>query len=152
MSFCFPPRVRNPSPMRIWVIDDEEAEHFLMRRVLRQIPCPIAPRILDSVACAQQALETAGADELPHLILCDLKMPGFDGFDFLRWLRLSRWRAIPVVIRSNCDLPSEVTRAYALGANAYHCKPSTLEELQARMEVLARYWLENCRLPSVGQQ
>jgi len=67
---------------------------------------------------------------VPNVVLCDLKMPGMDGFDFLRWLkRHPDCSVIPTIIFSNSGLPSDVREAYRLGANAYIRKPSSLAQM-----------------------
>jgi CheY-like chemotaxis protein len=62
----------------------------------------------------------------PDVILLDLKMPRWDGFEFLAWLRSrspTQYRLIPVVVLSASEIPENVTRAYALGANSFVAKP-----------------------------
>ena len=61
---------------------------------------------------------------LPSVIFLDLKLPGIDGFEFLRWLRATPplQRAFIVVLSATGDLTS-VQAAYALGANSFLVKP-----------------------------
>ena len=60
---------------------------------------------------------------LPRLIVMDINMPRKTGFR-LEWLKSDGvLRRIPVVIVSASDRPSDVNRAYELGANAYMVKP-----------------------------
>src|SRR6187431_477251 len=52
---------------------------------------------------------------LPDVILLDLKMPRFSGFDFLEWLQQKSpgsLKVIPVVVLSGSDEPVAVKRAY----------------------------------------
>ena len=55
----------------------------------------------------------------------DIKMPRKTGFEVLEWVKGNSTpvRRIPVVIVSSSDNPSDINRAYELGANAYMVKP-----------------------------
>jgi CheY-like chemotaxis protein len=66
------------------------------------------------------------AHPLPHLILLDLKMPRRNGFEVLEWLREhSELETLPVVVLSSSEEPSDVEKAYELGASGYLVKPSS---------------------------
>jgi len=68
----------------------------------------------------------------PVLILLDLKMPGIDGFEVLRWLqRESTHGALPVVALSAIEDLRLVTRAYQLGARSFLRKPITTSDFEA---------------------
>jgi CheY-like chemotaxis protein len=89
---------------------------------------------------------------LPDVILLDLKMPRFSGFDFLEWLRgraPGQLHLIPVVVLSSSDDPHDVKRAYALGVNSYIVKPLRWPELQDKMRALSIYWSEHVETPVV---
>jgi len=87
---------------------------------------------------------------LPHVILLDLKMPRFSGFDFLEWLRFKgpdQLHFIPVVVLSSSNMPQDVGRAYALGVNSFLVKPVNWEDFQHRLQILAQYWAEHVETP-----
>ena len=79
---------------------------------------------------------------MPDLILLDLDLPHFDGFEFLEWLRHepSPICHIPVVMISGKNTPEDVTRAYQLGASSFVTKPAESTEYRKRMMILAGYW------------
>jgi CheY-like chemotaxis protein len=85
--------------------------------------------------------------ERPALILLDLNLPVMDGFEFLHWLRQQPYGwDVPVVVFSSSSSPTDIRRAYALGANGYAVKPNTLDGLAAFAEALRRYWFEVNRI------
>lgn len=74
------------------------------------------------------------------LILLDVRLPGEDGFSFLRELKAAaRWRAVPVVIISNLGQREEVERGLAAGAADYLVKADVLpEEIERRVAAVLR--------------
>ena len=71
-----------------------------------------------------------------------MKLPHISGFQVLEWLRsqpgLSR---LLVVVFSASGDSEDVSRAYALGANAYIIKPHDPNELVQIVQRLQNYWL-----------
>jgi CheY-like chemotaxis protein len=140
-------RAMHLGKLRLWVVEDEASEHFLVRRAVSRLKRPVDLRLIDHARRAMESLQCASAEEIPHVIVCDLKMPHMDGFEFLAWLRQSPWRVLPLVICSNSEVAKDITRAYSLGANAYHVKASTTEAMEECFNVLIDYWGECCRTP-----
>jgi len=69
------------------------------------------------------ALELVGAEE-PDVILCDLRMPGLDGFDFLRRLRTDPRRLpIPVIAVSGFARSVDYQRTREAGFDDHVSKP-----------------------------
>src|SRR5947209_2098295 len=49
---------------------------------------------------------------LPNVIVLDLRMPGMDGFEFLRWLRAgSKFRNLPVLVFTQLATAADKARA-----------------------------------------
>jgi CheY-like chemotaxis protein len=127
------------------LVDDEENDVLLLRREFRHTPQQMA---LQSVFDGTEAIrylegQAEYADRktypLPHIILVDLKMPRLDGFGFLQWLRgeaSSNLRLLPVIVMSSSDLPEDLSRARALGANSYMVKPVKWQEFIERLKTL----------------
>lgn len=82
-----------------------------------------------------------GAQEAQHLlnreafdaILLDLRMPGMDGLDFLRWLKEEGFQ-IPVIMISAHGEIRDAVEALKLGAKDYLTKPFDPEELIIRVK------------------
>src|SRR5258708_11344796 len=82
---------------------------------------------MDSIAGVQQAREHA-----PDLILCDLMLPGLDGFGVLKILRNEPTTAnVPFIFMSAKTERSAVRQGMELGADDYVTKPFTPTELLA---------------------
>lgn len=66
----------------------------------------------------------------PDLLLLDIELPGFDGFELLRRLRDDeRLRAIPAIAVSASAMPADIERALQAGFAAYLTKPLDLAVL-----------------------
>lgn len=86
---------------------------------------------------------------LPFLLLLDLKMPGTDGFEVLRWVRKEpELKRLLVVVLTSSNLQTDVDRAYDLGANSYLVKPVSFDEMVNMIKRFEIYWTEINRTPS----
>ncbi len=86
---------------------------------------------------------------LPFLLLLDLKMPGTDGFEVLRWVRAEpRLKRLLVVVLTSSNLQADVDRAYELGANSYLVKPVEFEQMVNMIQRFEAYWTEINRTPT----
>jgi CheY-like chemotaxis protein len=83
---------------------------------------------------------------LPALFLLDLKMPGTDGFDVLRWLKTQPDLApLRVVVLTSSEDIRDVNKAYQLGANSFLVKPLDFHNTIAMAETIMDYWLKTNR-------
>lgn len=130
----------------ILLIDDSPGECELFRLALK-------PTGLDAALYTEQDAEAAfhflnNHSELPSLILLDWRLGRQRGDEFLRRLRAdSRLAAIPVVVFTTSDDASDLSLAYASGANGYVVKPGTFAELIQCTADICRYWLTRNRAP-----
>jgi two-component system response regulator len=85
---------------------------------------------------------SAGPEELPALVLLDLKLPRVDGLEVLRRIRSEvRTRLLPVVVLSSSDEERDVVVAYSLGATSYVRKPLDFDAFVEAMRQIGGYWL-----------
>jgi CheY-like chemotaxis protein len=88
----------------------------------------------------------------PDFVITDLKMPGTDGFGLLEHVRHNPESAtIPTVMLSGSQDHDDIKKAYLLGANSYHVKPSSPTALRALARALHDYWML-CELPEVDER
>ena|SRR5690349_22013223 len=78
-----------------------------------------------------------------ELVLLDLKLPKVNGFEVLKHIKDDpATRALPVVVLSSSNQPSDVDTSYELGANGYVQKPVSYEEFQETIGCITSYWLD----------
>lgn len=77
---------------------------------------------------------------MPDLIVLDLKLPGMDGFDFLKWLRNEDGLSeLPVLVFTVSARAEDKVRAMAEGATGYFVKPDNFEALVRLTESFRRF-------------
>lgn len=82
----------------------------------------------------------------PDLILLDLNLPVFNGFEFLREIRATPDVAhVPVIILTSSINHDDRKRALALGAQEYLVKPMEWGRWQTTMTRLFRRYLKGFR-------
>ncbi len=80
-------------------------------------------------------------DDLPVVVLLDLKLPKVPGLDVLRHIKAhSDFRAIPVVVLTTSTEDSDVVTAYQLGANSYIVKPVDFDKFMDVAGHVELYW------------
>jgi CheY-like chemotaxis protein len=82
---------------------------------------------------------------LPNILLLDLKMPGRDGFEVLKWIEDQRiislsLKEMRVVVLTASDEIRDVNRAYQLGAASFIVKPVDFSEFREMVASMLRYW------------
>src|SRR5690348_14819481 len=93
--------------LTILLVEDSENDIALICRALREARVCNPLRIVrggeEALAYLEKAVERSDTQRFPFpdLVLLDLKMPGLDGFDVLRWIRMQpALRGLPVIVLS----------------------------------------------------
>ena len=135
-------------PKTILLVEDNPSDVGLTQRALAK------SRIANQLVTAgdgQEALDYLFAaakhtgrevSNLPALVLLDLKLPGIDGLEVLRQIRLDpRTSRLPVVILTTSKEEQDVAQSYDLGANSYIRKPVDFIQFAQAVAHLGLYWL-----------
>src|ERR1700677_2042086 len=131
-------------PGALLIVDDSPDEAGLAKRILTEMKVRNPVQIV--FGGNELIAYLHGSDEyedrtrypFPILILLDLKMPGMDGLEILRWLRSRpEYGSIPVVVLSGVEDTDNITRAYQFGARTFLRKPLATVALQQMAEALS---------------
>jgi len=143
-------------PGVILVVEDEPTDLMLLQRAFTRTGTRSQIRSVadGDLAVAYLAGDGVYADRtqhpLPNLMLLDLKLPRRSGFEVLAWVRHNdQLGSLPTIMLTSSREPSDVDKAYALGANSYVAKPGSFDELVELVQVFERYWLQWSELPAL---
>ena len=115
---------------RILIIEDDEAILKFLRRGLAYEGYQV-----DTAIDGQSGLSLA-RDNPPDLVVLDLMLPGIDGLEVCRRLRVGG--PVPIIILTAKDAVSDRVQGLDMGADDYMVKPFNLDELLARIRALLR--------------
>jgi two-component system OmpR family response regulator len=116
---------------RVLVVDDEENITDLVATALRYEGFEVA--VAGDARGALASMETFR----PDLLVLDVMLPDFDGFEVARRIGASG-RRTPVLFLTARDSTEDKVRGLTLGGDDYVTKPFSLEELVARVRAVLR--------------
>jgi len=87
-------------------------------------------------------------DDMPAVILLDLKLPKLDGMEVLRSIRANEnTRLLPVIIMTSSKEEQDIANGYNMGCNSYIRKPVDFIQFTQTVQQLGIYWLLLNELP-----
>jgi two-component system cell cycle response regulator DivK len=112
----------------ILVIEDQEDN----RRIMRDLLTSAGYQVLEAVT-GEAGVISAEAHR-PDLILMDIQLPDFDGYEATRRIKAkSALSAIPVFAVTSYALSGDDIKAYEAGCDAYVSKPFSPRALLAQI-------------------
>jgi two-component system response regulator len=92
--------------------------------------------------------EGRNLNEMPHLILLDLKMPRLGGLQTLQRIRADeRTKMVPVVVLTSSKQEEDIYASYQMGTNSYIRKSVDFDKFLETIRKLVDYWLETNEPP-----
>jgi two-component system OmpR family response regulator len=113
------------------VVDDEPTIVSLLSASLRFVGFEVR-----TAASGAEALRVA-ADFKPELLVLDVMLPDYDGFEVVRRLRADG-RHLPVLFLTARDGVQDKITGLTVGGDDYVTKPFSLEEVVARIKAVLR--------------
>ena len=133
----------------ILLVEDNEDDVFLMKRAMKMAGVT-NPMVV--VSDGEQAIDYLAAEgkfkdrqtfPMPAVVFLDLKLPLRSGHEVLGWIRgQPTLESLVVVVLTSSDEPSDLRRAYSLGANSYLVKPLTPKQLTNLADAFNWSWLK----------
>lgn len=81
-------------------------------------------------------------DSKIKLIIVDLKLPKFSGFDIIKKVKSDdRTKKLPIVVLTSSKEEKDIINGYKLGINSYIVKPVEYEQFFRCIGNLGSYWL-----------
>ena len=117
-------------PLKVLVVDDDEFNRLVFRRML-----PSPPLEITMAVNGRAALDAAKGD-WPDVVLLDLEMPVMDGYEAagrLRKLQAQAKKPLRIIAISSNDDSRSIERALNSGCDDYLVKPAARETLWAML-------------------
>jgi len=122
-----------PEQPRVLLVDDDEVNLLLTSVALRERGFTVM-----EATSGERAIRVL-ADWLPDVVVLDALMPGLDGFQTCRELRvLPGFESLPVLMLTGLDDDASITRAYEAGATDFFVKSTQWSLLAGRLRYLLR--------------
>jgi two-component system response regulator len=142
----------------ILLVEDDRDDEELTLRALRRsnisnevVVAHDGQEALDLLFGGERFLD-GEMDQLPAVVLLDLKLPKVNGIEVLRKIRSdARTRRLPVVVLSSSRLERDRDAVYDLGANSFITKPVDFEKFCEAVGHLGMYWVLLNELPPVHE-
>jgi CheY-like chemotaxis protein len=131
----------------ILIVEDDPQDAQTLEKLLRKLgitnPIRRLTSVLEAIAYTRGDLHYADRTvyPLPKIILLDLKMPGMDGFDFMRYLKMSYTEDYHVFVITGLEDVSLIRRSYQHGAKSFLQKPCDLQDLQSLVQAFPAFWM-----------
>jgi PAS domain S-box-containing protein len=122
----------NLAGVQVLVVDDQALTRDVVAAILSRANAAV--RTASSVREGLVLFE----EEKPDIVVCDLAMPGEDGFSFVHAVRQSPAASIPVIALTAFGRPEDRQQALAAGFDEYLKKPIDPAELTAALSRLVK--------------
>jgi len=87
----------------------------------------------------QEAMDAIAEMSMPKLVLLDIMMPFYDGYQLITHIRNETdWKDVPIVMLTAKSQEKDIIKALEGGANDYVVKPFQPGELITRLKMLMR--------------
>tara|TARA_B100000315_G_C14564723_1_gene582334 strand:- start:1849 stop:2229 length:381 start_codon:yes stop_codon:yes gene_type:complete len=116
--------------------DDKDTVDFLKRSLERE---GFEVSTAYDGLLAKEALDSNEFD----LIILDLIMPEFNGWQVLRWLRHEKKLLTPTIILSAKDQIADMQKSYDLNADTYLIKPIDVSDIISAIKMLSSLGFKN---------
>jgi PAS domain S-box-containing protein len=119
-------------PLRILFVEDSKDVLALFRIELEDLGYTVF-----TATDGEAGLEIARR-ELPAVIISDIKMPRYDGYQFIQQIRRDpRLAAVPAIALTGFGAKKDADEVLRAGYNAHVCKPVELQDLVSLIQQLA---------------
>lgn len=136
------------SAKTILLVEDDPGDVKLTLHAFKRFNIANQVHVVRDGAAALDFLFRTGAysdrvgEELPTVVLLDIKLPKVDGLEVLRRIRAdTRTKRLPVVILTSSREDRDLMESYDRGANSYVRKPVDFDEFTEAARHLGLYWL-----------
>ena len=125
----------------IWIVDDDSDDHDLIRDILGELNVSHEAVFFSTAKEFLSAFDKEKA--APFIIMCDVNIPGMDGFALRETLLKSpnkKFHSVPFIFWSSFASESQVEQAYRLRAHGFFIKEAEFKVWKDSFATIIRYW------------
>lgn len=126
--------ISSENVMKILVAEDDHTSRLMLELIIDKWSFDVI-----CVDDGQKAWEILQQEDCPPIAILDWEMPGIDGPELCRRIKLlARDNPIHVILLTGRDSTEDIVVGFEAGADDYVTKPFDLNELRARINVAVR--------------
>ena len=120
----------------IFVVDDDLVYHFIIKKLFSKCNIDVSTKyFFNGLEAIDELKDKVQSDNVPDLILLDINMPVYDGWQFLeefKKLKQSIQKEITVYLVSSSNDISDINKSkeYQDEVKKYYYKPMTQEDFE----------------------
>ncbi|MCR4032116.1 MULTISPECIES: response regulator [Flavobacterium] len=130
---------------KILIVDDDQDDRGFLADALLEID----PRIEifeleDGISLMSSLIDNA---EIPDIIFLDINMPGKDGLQCLKEIKMQdgNLKRVKIIMLSTSSDPEDIETAHEFGASFYAVKPSSFDVMKLFLKEVMNMNLDNRR-------
>lgn len=137
----------NKAVPRILIVDDVEANRFILRDVITDMG--YQPVLTENGIQAFKMVQHIK----PQLIILDIAMPELDGYEVCQKMKENPdTREIPIIFISAFDDPADIVKGFSIGGEDYITKPFIPEVVKARVGMHLKLYEANRNMMEMNRQ
>ncbi len=133
----------------ILIVEDNPIDLDLAKRAFKH------NMVLNPIQTARDGIEAIdyinkwmSGDELPAIILMDLKLPKMNGLEVIKSMKTENvCKMVPIIVLTSSSDSGDIYKAYEFGANSYLIKPIGYDQFLELVSVINHYWIKSNVLP-----
>lgn len=132
----------------IWIVDDDKDDQDLIGDILNELGIDNEAVFFSTAKECMKALENEKWG--PFIIMCDVNIPGIDGFALREAFLQSpnnKFHSVPFIFWSTYASEQQIQRAYRLRAHGFFIKAPEFKEWKESFAAIIRYWSKS-QMPS----
>jgi CheY-like chemotaxis protein len=132
----------------VWIVDSDSEDHELIEEIFKEAKLNRPLKFFHGAKPLIKALDESGA--APFIIICDVNLPGMDGFQLRQTLLEipnNKFHSVPFIFWSTTASEDQIRKAYDLRAHGFFIKEPKFEDWKASLTLILEYWKKS-HMPS----
>lgn len=128
----------------VWIIDSDTDDQEVVSHIWKELNLQNELVLLDGAEHALQTFEKVMY--APFIIICELNLPGIDGFELRRIMlekNQKKFKSVPFIFWTTQASEAQITKAYELSVHGLFIKDANFNELKNTFTCIINYWLKS---------